>query len=57
MKGKFLMYALIASLLGSAMSWSRFLHSPSSSSGSNWSSRTGSGSGTWGSGTSGGGHK
>ncbi|MBI1891913.1 MAG: hypothetical protein HYS18_14800 [Burkholderiales bacterium] len=63
MNGKFIVYALIVSLVSTGSSWNRLLSSPSmrgsgsgsSYSGSSWSSNTGSGS-SWGGG-SGGSHK
>ena len=67
MKGKFLLYAILVSLLSTVISWGQFFASlaPSTSSGrgSNWSTRTGTGGGVWGNGTGGtsgaggGGHK
>jgi acidic type I keratin len=64
MKGKFLIYAIVVSLLSSVMSWGQFFRAVNKpSSGSSWSSRTSGGGGTWGNGTGGtwsgggGGHK
>jgi hypothetical protein len=67
MKGKFILYAVGVSLVTTLLSWTQFFSSlgPSkNSSGSAWSSRTGSGGGVWGGGTGGtwgggggGGHK
>lgn len=59
MNGKFIVYAVIVTMLSTGVSWSRFLSaaissgSSSSSSGSSWSSSTGSSGGSWGSGSSG----
>jgi hypothetical protein len=63
MNGKFLVYALVVSLLSTGVSWTKLLSVPSSSGsswgsgygGSSWSSNTGGGGGSWGGGS--GGHK
>jgi hypothetical protein len=64
MKGKFMIYALSISLLGTGVNWLKFfMGATSSPSGSTFNSRTSPGGGTWGSGTGGtwsggsGGHK
>ncbi len=56
MKGKFILYAVLVCLGTSALNWAQFIASASNASrsyGSNWTSRTGTGSGTWGNGTGG----
>lgn len=56
MKGKFIIYAVVVSLFTTVVSWGQFFASlagPSTSSKSSWSSRTGTGGGTWGNGTGG----
>lgn len=62
MNFKFILYALMVSLLSTTVSWGKFLSSASNSGrtsgrGSSWSSNTGSGGGSWGGGAGGGGHK
>jgi uncharacterized membrane protein len=64
MNGKFLLYAIVVSLLSTTLSWSRMLSSfgnansyRSGYSGSSWGSTTGGGGGSWGGGAGGGGHK
>jgi hypothetical protein len=65
MNGKFLIYALVVSLLTTTLSWGRLLSSSANSSdgyrsgysGSSWGSTTGGGGGSWGGGAGGGGHK
>jgi uncharacterized membrane protein YgcG len=60
MKWKFILYALVVSMLCTTASWSKLLarddyNSGSGRGGSSWSSNTGDGGGSWGGG--GGGHK
>ena len=61
MNGKFILYAVLVSILCTTASWGRMQPGPSSNGsrsgagGSSWSSNTGGGS--WSGGSSGGGHK
>jgi hypothetical protein len=63
MKGKFMAYALVVTMLSTAFSWGRLFSSASNSGmsngsrGSSWTTNTGGGGGAWGGGAGGGGHK
>jgi uncharacterized membrane protein len=62
MKGKFMVYALVVTMLSTAFSWGRLFASASNSGnpnsrGSSWTTNTGGGGGAWGGGAGGGGHK
>lgn len=57
---RFILYAVVVTLLTSGSSWIRAFSGPgynSASRGSSWSSHTGGGGGSYGGGSGGGGHK
>jgi uncharacterized membrane protein len=58
---KFILYAIVVTVLTSGSTWIRAFSGPgyasSSSRGSSWSSHTGGGGGSYGGGSGGGGHK